>query len=112
LVGRHIADRGAVIIKDLYLIANRRGAGLAVRHASPHQNNDVALALVKEEALGAALHGDPEEVKRTHVHSELTLQSDERALEDSGTGHCKHDVVDIEEVDGVVDTLKDEQGRV
>jgi DNA helicase TIP49 (TBP-interacting protein) len=37
LVGRHVADRGIVVIREL-LSVNRHGAGLTVGHASPLQN--------------------------------------------------------------------------
>jgi hypothetical protein len=38
------------------------GAGLAIGYASPLQNAEGLLPLVKEETLGPSLHGDPEEV--------------------------------------------------
>jgi hypothetical protein len=41
---------------------DRRGAGLAVRHASPFQDVDSVLALVEEDTLRPALGGDVEEV--------------------------------------------------
>jgi hypothetical protein len=44
------------------LSVDRRGAGLAARHASPLQNVDGVLALVEEETLRPALGGDVEEV--------------------------------------------------
>jgi hypothetical protein len=76
LVGRHVADRGVVVIGDrtdqgvvvigdLRLSVNRHGAGLVVGHASLLQNDDGVMAQMKEEALGAALHGDLEVVERT-----------------------------------------------
>jgi hypothetical protein len=44
-------------------------------------------------------------------YRELMMQGGDRALEESDTRR-EHDVVDIEEVDGVVATPMDEQGRV
>jgi hypothetical protein len=46
-VGCHIADWDAVVVGDLHLSVNRRGAGLAVGHVSSFQYVDVILALVK-----------------------------------------------------------------
>jgi hypothetical protein len=40
--------------------ANRREARLVVRHVIALQNVDGVLALMKEEALRATLHSDPE----------------------------------------------------
>jgi hypothetical protein len=34
LVGCHVSDRGAIILRELRLSVNRRGAGLAIRHVS------------------------------------------------------------------------------
>jgi hypothetical protein len=62
LVGRHIADWGAVDVGELRLSVNRCGAGLAVRHDNPLLNIEGILVLVKEEALGTQLHDDLEEV--------------------------------------------------
>jgi hypothetical protein len=71
------------------------------------------LALVKEEAMWAALHGDFEEVERAQVlHCELALQSDGSALEENDSGCREHDVIDVEDVVGVVVVPKDEQGCV
>jgi hypothetical protein len=73
------------------------------------------LALVKEESMGAAFHGDPEEVvERAQVlHHELTPQCGNRVLEGYHIGRHEHGVVDIEKnVDSVVVELKDEYGRV
>jgi hypothetical protein len=99
LVGCHVGDRGPVVLRELRLSVDRRGAGLAVEHASPLQDVDGVLALVEEETLRPALGGDVEEVvNRPQVlHREL----------------CEHNVVDVEQkVDGVVAALIDEQGRV
>jgi hypothetical protein len=62
---------------------------------------------VKKEALGTTLHGDLEQVVERIVvlHRELALQGDD-------TRCCEHDVIDVEEVDGVVAMPKDEQGCV
>ena len=62
LVGRHVADWSVVVVGELRLSVDRRGAGLAVGHASPLQNVHGVLALMKEEALGTPLHDDPKEV--------------------------------------------------
>jgi hypothetical protein len=35
LVGRRVGDRGPVVLRELRLSVDRRGAGLAVGHASP-----------------------------------------------------------------------------
>jgi hypothetical protein len=69
---------------------------------------------VEEEVLGPPLHGEPEEVvKRAQVlHPELALKSSGRALEEGGTRRREHDVVDVEEVDGVVVMPVDELGCV
>jgi hypothetical protein len=34
-VGRHVADQGAAVIRDLRLSVNNRVAGIAVGHVSP-----------------------------------------------------------------------------
>jgi hypothetical protein len=34
-VGRRVGDQGPVVLRELRLIVDRRGAGLAVEHASP-----------------------------------------------------------------------------
>jgi hypothetical protein len=52
----------AVVLRELRLSVNRRGAGLAVGHASPLEYVDGILALVKEESLGPVFDGDAEEV--------------------------------------------------
>ena len=46
------------------------------------------------------------------LHRELELKDGDRALKEGITGRREHDVVDIEEVDGVVVMPMDEQGRV
>jgi hypothetical protein len=45
-VGCRIGDRGLVVLRELCLSVNRRGAGLAVEHASPLQDVKSVLALV------------------------------------------------------------------
>jgi hypothetical protein len=50
-VGCRVGDRGPVVLRELRLSVDRRGAGLAVRDASPLQDVDGVLALVEEEAL-------------------------------------------------------------
>jgi hypothetical protein len=37
-VGRRVGDRRPVVLRELRLSVDRRGAGLAVRHASPLQD--------------------------------------------------------------------------
>jgi hypothetical protein len=61
-VGRRVGDRRPVVLRELCLSVDRRGAGPAVRHASPLQDVDGVLALVEEETLGPTLGGDAEEV--------------------------------------------------
>jgi hypothetical protein len=41
-----VGDRGAVVLRELRLSVDRRGARLAVGHASPLQNVDSVLTLV------------------------------------------------------------------
>jgi hypothetical protein len=43
-VRRRFGDRGPVVLRELCLSVDRRGAGLAVEHASPLQNVDGVLA--------------------------------------------------------------------
>jgi hypothetical protein len=50
-VGRRVGDRRPVVLRELRLSVDRRGAGLAVRHASPLQDVDGVLVLVEEETL-------------------------------------------------------------
>jgi hypothetical protein len=54
----------------------RSRAGLTVSHASALEDVDSVLALVEEQALGAAVDGDPQEVVQlTQVlHGELLLE--------------------------------------
>jgi hypothetical protein len=61
-VGRRVGDRRPVVLRELCLSVDRRGAGPAVRHASPLQDVDGVLALVEEETLRPALGGDAKEV--------------------------------------------------
>jgi hypothetical protein len=61
-VRRRVGDRGPAILRELRLTVDRHGVGLAVRHASPLQDVDGVLALVKEETLGPALSSNVEEV--------------------------------------------------
>jgi hypothetical protein len=73
------------------------------------------LALVKEEALRAAFHGNPQKVmeKAQVLYRKLALQGGDHALKKGETGHYEHDVVDVEqEVDGVAAAPKEKQGRV
>ena len=61
-VGRRVGNQGPVVFRELRLSVNRRGAGLAVRHASLLQCVNGVLALVEEETPRPALDGDAEEV--------------------------------------------------
>jgi hypothetical protein len=61
-VGRRVGDRGPVVLGELRLSVDRRGAGLAVGHVSPLQDVDGVLALVKEEPLGSAFVSDAKEL--------------------------------------------------
>jgi hypothetical protein len=61
-VGRRVGDRRPVVLRELRLSVDRRGAGLAVRHASLLQDVDSVLALVEEETLWPTLGGDAKEV--------------------------------------------------
>jgi hypothetical protein len=49
-----VGDRGPVVLRELRLSVDRRGARLAVGHASPLQNVDGVVTLVQEETLGPA----------------------------------------------------------
>jgi hypothetical protein len=63
LVGRSVGDRGSIVLRELRLSVDWRGAGLVVGHASPLQDVDGVLELVEEETLRLALVGE-EVVKR------------------------------------------------
>jgi hypothetical protein len=115
LVRRRVGDRRPVVLRELRLGVDRRGARLAVRHVSPLQDVDVVLALVEEETLRLALGGDAEEVVKGPevLHGEFPLKGDNRAVKEVGGGCREHNVVDVEQkVDGVVAAPVDEQGRV
>jgi hypothetical protein len=73
---------GVVVLGELRLGVNRRGAGLAVGHANPLQNVDGVLTLVQEETLGPAFGSDAVEVmERPQVlHRKLPLEGDDSAL--------------------------------
>jgi hypothetical protein len=58
-VGHHIVDWDVVVIGYLLLGVDRRVARFAIGHANPLQDVKSVPSLVKEEALRAALHGDP-----------------------------------------------------
>jgi hypothetical protein len=62
VVGRHITDWGADVVGDLHPGVDTHEVWFAIEHAIPLQNVDSVLALVKEEALRAAFHGNPQEV--------------------------------------------------
>jgi hypothetical protein len=61
-VRRCVGDRGPVVLRELRLGVNRRGAELAVGHASSLQNVGGILTMVQEETLGPAFGSDAEEV--------------------------------------------------
>jgi hypothetical protein len=98
-VGRRVGDQGSVVLEELRLSVDRRGAGLAVGHDSMLQDVEGVLALLEEETLRPPLCGDPEEVvERPQVlHHELALNSDDRAQKEGSTRHREHDVVDVEQ---------------
>jgi hypothetical protein len=98
-VGRPVGDRGPVVLRELHLSVDRRGAGLAVGHASTLQYVEGVLALVEEETLRHSLDGDAEEVvERSQVcHCEFALNGDNRALKNIRTGRREHDVVGTEQ---------------
>jgi hypothetical protein len=69
--------------------------------------------VVNEEARGAMFHDEPKKVvKSAQVHRELALRGSNHALLEGDTGRCEHDTVDVEEVDDVNATSKDDQGCV
>jgi hypothetical protein len=82
LVRRRIGNRGVIVFRELRLGVNRRGAGLAVGHASPLQDVDDVLTLMQEETLGPVLGSDAEEVmERPQVlHRKLPLEGDDGAV--------------------------------
>jgi hypothetical protein len=47
-VGRRVGDRGPVVLRELRLSVDRRGAVLAVGHVSPLLDVDGVLTLVKK----------------------------------------------------------------
>jgi hypothetical protein len=63
-VGCRIGDRWSIVLRELRLSVDRRGAGLVVVHASPLQDVESVLALVEEETLRLSLGGDAEEVMK------------------------------------------------
>jgi hypothetical protein len=69
---------------------------------------------VQEETLGPTFGGDAKEVmeKPQVLHRKLPLEGDDCALEKIGDGCREHDVVDVEEVDDVIATTVDEEGRI
>jgi hypothetical protein len=111
LVRHRVGDWRPVILRELRLSVDRRGAGLVVEHASPLQNVDGVLTLVHEEMLGPTFGSDAKEVvERPQVlHRELPLERDDRALQEIGGGCHEHNVVDVEEVNDVLAPLVDEE---
>jgi hypothetical protein len=81
-VGRCVGDRGLVVLRERRLSVNRRGAGLAIGHASLLQDVDGVVVLVEEETMRTTLGGDAKEVvKRPQVlHRELLLKGNDRTL--------------------------------
>ena len=68
-----VDDRGAIVLRELRLGVNRRGAGLAVGHASPFQNVDGVQTLVQEETLRPTFGSDAEEVTERPYHPILVV---------------------------------------
>jgi hypothetical protein len=62
LVGYRVSGWRFVILRELRLSVDRRGAGLTVRHANSLEDVESILALVEEETLRLTLGGDAEEV--------------------------------------------------
>jgi hypothetical protein len=105
---------GAVVFRELRLGVNRRGAGLAVGHASPLQDVEGVLTLMQEETLGPVFGSDAEEVmERPQVlHRKLPLEGDDGALQEVGGRGGEDNVVDVEEVDEVLASSVDKEGCV
>jgi hypothetical protein len=96
-VGPGVTDRPPHVGGDLGLSVDRRGAGLAVAHASTLKNVSSILALVEEETVRPLLYWDAEEVvERAEVHRELLLKSCSGMLEKLHARGGEDDVVDVE----------------
>jgi hypothetical protein len=61
-VGSGVVDRSA-IAREIGLHVDQGHAGLAVQHASPHEDVQGVLPLLEEEALGARLNDNPQKMK-------------------------------------------------
>jgi hypothetical protein len=98
VVGSRVADGAPHIGGDLGLSVDRRGAGLAVAHASTLKDVSSKLALVEEKVVGPLLYWDAEEVvERAEVlHCKLLLESCSGTLEKLWARGGEHDVVDVE----------------
>jgi hypothetical protein len=98
-VGSRVADGGPNVGGDLDLSVDRRGAGLAVAHASTLKDVPSILALVEEETVRPLLYCDAEEVvERAEVlHRELQLESCSSMLEKLRVQGGEDDVVDVEQ---------------
>jgi hypothetical protein len=81
-VRRRVSDRGPIVLRELRMCVDWRGAGLAVGHASSLQNVDGVLALVQEETQRPTFGGDADKVmERSQVlHCKLPLEGDDCAL--------------------------------
>jgi hypothetical protein len=81
-IQRPVGDQGPVDLRELRLGVNRRGAGLAVGHASPLQNVGGVMTLVQGETLVPRFGSDAEEVmERPQVlHRKLPLEGEDRVL--------------------------------
>lgn len=90
---------GAVVGGGLALSVHRSRARLTVSHASAIEDVDDVLVLVEKQALGPALHGDPQEVVQlTQVlHRELLLEGGDDTPQEFVRGGRGDDVIDIEE---------------
>ena len=74
-VGSRISHGITQISRQLRLIVDRSGAGLAISHPSPLQDVESILPLVKEKARRARLNSNTEEVMELTkvLHSKLLL---------------------------------------
>lgn len=112
-VRRWVSDRGAVHGRQLGAGVNRSRYSLAVRHVGAVDDLFGVLSLGEEEAMGGARDADAEEVlKRAKVlHGELRA----KAVNDEAQQPCsrcsKHNVVDVQEEEGGVSTLLENEQR-
>jgi hypothetical protein len=107
--------RPAHVREDLDLSVDRRGARLAVAHASTLKDIPNILALVEEEVVRPLLYWDTEEVvERVEVlHRELLLERCSGMLEKLQARGGEDDVVDVEQqVSSVGTAVVDKQRDV